>query len=122
MRFLPRTKQGTWLLAGTAWLAWCAAVWWALPAQPRAVTVVPGENRLIGFGPGGRSVLFEGVAIDLTGDWPPTVPVRLWDTADGSVRTILPAKDPLATYALSPDGRWFAVGERQGDGHKLRVI
>jgi hypothetical protein len=121
MRLLPKTPRGTWLLAVAVWLAGSSALWWVLPYRPRAVTAVARENRLLGIGPGGRTVLFEGVA-DVAGEWPPTVPVRLWDTAAASVRTVLPARNSLATLALSPDGRWLAVGDRRAESRFIRLI
>jgi hypothetical protein len=120
MRVLPRTVRGTWLLAGTVWLALCAAAWWALPAWPRAVIAVPGAHRLLGVGPGGRTVVVDG-AEDVN-DWPPTVAIRAWDTGAGSIRTVLPAKNGFATRALSPDGQWLAVQEWLADQNRRGIV
>jgi WD40 repeat protein len=121
MRVLPRTARGTWALAVAAWAVGCALAWWLLPARPRAVTAVPGDNRLLGVSPGGRAVLFEGQSYWID-DGPVSVPVHVWDTAGAPVRTVLPAREYFATGALSPNGRWLAAGVGRGDVHRVRII
>jgi hypothetical protein len=60
MRLLPKTPRGTWALAGVAWVAACAVVWWVLPVVPRATWRLPDGGKLIGFFPGSHAVLTVG--------------------------------------------------------------
>jgi hypothetical protein len=121
MRLLPRSPRGIWLLAAAVWLAGCAVLWPALPALPRASITVPGIHQLLGFGPGGRSILFEG-DVDASGNGPLTVSIRAWNTADGSVWTIAPARDFHAPRTLSPNGRWLVVEDWLGGVQSVRLI
>jgi WD40 repeat protein len=121
MRLLPRSPRGTWLLAAAIWMVECAVLWRALPVQPRATTVVSGLNRVLGFGPDGRSVLFDDLS-HTDSDWPECNLIRAWDIENGSVRTVTPVPANVETRALSPDGRWLAVGERHGDIERVRII
>jgi hypothetical protein len=41
MPLVPRSRRGTWLLAGVVWLGACAMWWWMLPVVPRAVLQLP---------------------------------------------------------------------------------
>src|SRR5437667_9293836 len=54
MRFLPRSRRGTWLLAGAVWLAACAGGWWTLPVMPRGELRLPHDIDLVGLLPGGQ--------------------------------------------------------------------
>src|SRR5205814_1030868 len=104
MRVLPRTVRGTWALAAAAWLAGCAAVWWALPVRPRAEWKVPAEDCLMElFAENLTAVTFGGAnGPHYTG------PLRLWDSTTGRVRELLPADDRLSHPVFSRDGRWLA--------------
>jgi hypothetical protein len=49
MRLLPRSRRGTWLLAGALWCAACAVWWWALPVAPRAVLDLANDVQFLSF-------------------------------------------------------------------------
>lgn len=55
-----------------------------------------------------------------------TVPVRIWDAADNSLRTIIPDKNVMAECVLSNDGRWMVIGigaaDRDGNVERLRIV
>jgi hypothetical protein len=53
MRILPRSRRGTWLLAGAVWCAACAGLWRALPVVVRARVL--GGNQCI-FSANSRSL------------------------------------------------------------------
>jgi WD40 repeat protein len=122
MRLLPRSAKGTWLLAAAVWMGGCAGMWWLIPLRPRAVMTVPGDNSVLGVSPGGKAVTLMGRGAE-EGD---RVPVRVWDTVAGSLRTVVSEKDVQATCAQSPDGRWLAVGvgpvDREGGVNRLRIL
>lgn len=54
MSLLPRSRRGTWLLAGAVWLAACAGLWWALPVVPRTEMKLPEQSHFLCLGPDGR--------------------------------------------------------------------
>lgn len=54
MSLLPRSRRGTWLLAGAVWLAACAGLWWALPIVPRTEMKLPEKSHFLCYGPDGR--------------------------------------------------------------------
>ncbi len=98
MRVLPRTAQGTWLLAGAVWLAACAGFWWVLPPQPR--WTLPGPSSFLGFLADGRT----GISIG----YDPTTgyqgPIQVWD---------IPAGRLLASY-FGPEDRFRYVFRTRG--------
>jgi hypothetical protein len=50
MRLLPRSRRGTWLLAGAVWCAACAGLWGTLPVVQRTVRC-PDDSAFIGYSP-----------------------------------------------------------------------
>lgn len=69
---LPRSRRGTWLLAGAVWLAACAGWWWALPVAPR--TTIDGLAGRIRFSADQRTV-FEFISDKF----------RAWDIDSGQL-------------------------------------
>src|SRR3954467_13627889 len=103
MRVLPQTIRGTGRLAGAVWLALCAAAWWALPVQPRAVWRPPGLARAICLRPDGRGAIAwgrpdtEGCRLAEIG------PVWVWDAATGRVTERLDRRTEFLQVIPSPD-------------------
>ena len=122
MRLLPRTRCGTWLLGLAAWLALCALAWWVFPVQPRLTTTIPGDDYLLAVGSGGRTVTLIARSASDSGN----KPVRIWDAADNSLRTIIPDRSFIAECKQSRDGRWIAFGTSPGDRddnvNSLRIL
>ena len=62
MHLLPRSRRGTWLLAGAVWCAACAGLWCTLPVTPRAEFPLDNESPdwgLLGLGPDGDSAVIQ---------------------------------------------------------------
>src|SRR5436853_535525 len=110
MRVVPRTVLGTWLLAGTAWLAGCAAIWWLLPdlvaGPPLSDQMAPGvqfsaDSRWLAYADTGPEGAF----------------IRVWDVpANRQVGRVMAYGPP----AISPDGRTVATGECIGRRTRVR--
>jgi WD40 repeat protein len=101
MRLLPRSPRGTWLLAGTVWVAGCGALWWALPVQPRVF--IPNAEIFVGFLDDGKTAL---IAL------PDSTIVR-YDAGTGRERSRFSLKRPAAPpqwvfTSVSNDSRFLA--------------
>ncbi|MFO0810242.1 MAG: WD40 repeat domain-containing protein [Gemmataceae bacterium] len=100
MRLLPRTPRGTRLLAGLAWAAGTAWLWWVLPPVPRVV--IPNAGTFIGFLPDGASVLI--ASADST--------VTRYDAATGRELSRFSLGQPATSHfwsaTMSDDGRYLA--------------
>jgi hypothetical protein len=123
MRVLPRTQRGTWALAGAVWLAWCAAVWLALPVRPRAAWDLPEEDWLFALSGDGRTVLTAPRYFAAGAGFCQLIgPLSVWDVRTGQSRTFLGEGDNLHEYAISPDGRWLAYCDAARAARPLRVL
>jgi hypothetical protein len=124
MRLLPRSRRGTWLLAGAVWLAASAGLWRALPFVARVVIPVGeilgdyGSLGLLEFSPDSSRVVWlmwpNSAVVQ-----PPekSLVVREWDRATGQPTgqvLKLPCR-PLQVFAIpaydtipfgSPNRRW----------------
>jgi WD40 repeat protein len=120
MRVLPRTVRGTWALAAAAWLAGCAAVWWALPVRPRAMCrVSPGDGLLTVF-PDGRGGVTGREAGEMR--WNYLIgPLRVWHAPTNQFASFLSEQDQVEFGETSPDGRWVAYHPR-GDMRRLSLL
>jgi WD40 repeat protein len=127
MRIMPRSARATWLLAAAAWVGGCAIGWWLLPPQPRAVADIsgptnkPGDYKLGDVAPGGRSVTLFGRPDKADGG----ALVRLWNTVNGSIRTLVSDHHSLDVFERSPDGRWIVVGtttEELDGARRLHIV
>jgi WD40 repeat protein len=98
----------------------CAVIFQFLPPQPRATIHIEPFNSILAVSPGGRAVTIFGQT-DIVGG---RVPVRIWDTTDGSLRTIV--TEMMAGCVQSADGQWlvFGVGpeDRQGGTRRVQII
>lgn len=102
MLLVPRSRRGTWLLAGVVWLGACAGAWWLLPVEPRYKWTAPQICRLVG-------VLADGTLA--TQDFSESEssysgPVRLWNAENGTELLPQPLwrNDHVVSATLSPDG------------------
>jgi hypothetical protein len=103
MRLLPRSRRGTWLFAGTVWLAACAGLWRWLPVVPRAKWNAPQPSRLVGLLADGTLATQDLPVSSISGFGP----VRLWNP---ETRAALPSEPPwrneqVVTAIVSPNGQ-----------------
>jgi hypothetical protein len=86
------------------WLAWCAAVWWALPVRPRAEWTIPPNQIFLGFVPRTNAALVAAFDRErLLG------PLQLREIDSGHSRTFLADHGAIGQPLPSPDGRWIAL-------------
>src|SRR5262245_15255703 len=104
MRWLPRTRRGTWLLAGLCWLAGSMVLWWWLPVRPRAEWVCP-QQVWVGYIPDRRT--FVTSSFQLEG--PIRGPLRFWEADSGRLKEWFDAEYIDSDVALSADGSLVAV-------------
>jgi hypothetical protein len=118
---LPKTPLATWLLAALAWGAACAVAWLALPVRPRAEWALPETGVVVGFGPGGETLLTYPTESDHS-NWP-CGPLTIRDAATGrDVGSVSLASTEINSFALSPDGQWCAAGWSFGRPAPLRLV
>src|SRR5262245_52521442 len=117
MRLLPRSPRGTWLLAGTVWLACVGALWSALPYRPRASWPAAEPAHVHGFIPGTSVVL----SCPLYGESPREQPGPLVarDAATGKVRELLSAKERMMFVDPGVDGCHILIGRLVDGGTRL---
>lgn len=115
MSVLPRTNPGTWLLTAVAWLALCAAVWLAMPPQPRATLDHPDAFPWM-FAPNGSILVTQAS----TGGGR-ALGTKFWEAETGRPLAALPTLPAdYSVQAFSYDGRWARVSfqpDREGVGN-----
>lgn len=121
MRLLPRSPRGTWLLAGAAWLAVCAAAWPVLPVRPRAEWAADATTMPVGFVPG-RRALVAGALLSVEDDTLSSL--RTFDADSGAVADWLDPGEEVRrrATAISPDGRWAAVTHGRAGAFRMHLF
>jgi WD40 repeat protein len=144
MHLLPRSRRGTWLLAGAAWCAACAGLWWALPVVPLCSWDVPPldhyswdflESLTIVYGRREKdtiALVTAQPAPALSGpvDFARTFkfdyftgPLRVFDLKNGhELKRYFGTEDRFETVTASPNGRWIACVGYWDDEHPIRLI
>ena len=96
---VPRSRRGTWLLAGAVWLAACTGWWWVLPVEPREKWYASQPSRLVGLLADGTLATYDDPNnANLLG-------VRLWNprTCKALPGEPLWRNDRLMHVVVSPD-------------------
>jgi WD40 repeat protein len=108
VRLVSGTRRAAWIVAGTVWLAGCAAVWWALPVGPRAEWTLPPNGKFLDVIPAIGAVAIASLG---PGDEPRPVtgPLQLREIDTGRSRSFLSEDYQIERMAHSPDGRWIAL-------------
>jgi hypothetical protein len=130
MPLLPRSRRGTWLLAGAVWLVACAGLWWALPFKPLAEWHFGAQRSILG-------VSRDHVLVCDCREIPlPTVihstkthrcgPVRLLLFPSGNeTKSWLTSDEIIDGYVVSHSGRRIAVfshTRNRRDGESLWLL
>ena len=128
MRLLPRSRRGTWLLAGAVWCAACAGLWWALPVVPCGGRRLPQEGLPLGFLSNGELAISGREIVDLLTMLPAQMrrqcgPISIFDVTSGrQLRTLLSDKDRFNHCLVSDAGRWPALINDLGhESERLRL-
>jgi WD40 repeat protein len=122
MPLLPRTRRGTWLLAGAVWVAACAGLWWVLPVAPRAVIPVDEGVREFNFSPDGKCLVTHGFQ-RTENAYQSFVPscFNIWDCNTGE-HVAGPIEVSGALLGISPDRRWWCLQDKGANGKHIQLF
>jgi hypothetical protein len=120
MYLLPRSRRGTWLLAGAAWCAACAGLWCGLPVAPDRTIRIDGPLRIIGFSPAFGAAIVKRSNND--GQFIHEA-IELLDLVTGkSFLNVSPNAADATLLGASADGRVWIFAESKGSNARFLKV